>query len=105
MVGTGVGLAVGVVGTGVAGSAVWPTMKLLLLATPFVSIVFTLIGPEVASVGTVAVSRVAEITWKLLAHAPLNRTPVAPQKLLPVTDTVVPVGPPVGLKLAIRAAG
>ena len=43
----------------------------------------------------------AEVTEKLVALVPLNRTAVAPVKLVPVMVTVLPTGPLVGLKLVI----
>src|SRR6202007_2827523 len=60
--------------------------------------VVTLIGPLVAPDGTVAVIVVAELTVKL-ALVPLNRTAVAPVKLVPLMVTLVPTGPLVGVKL------
>jgi hypothetical protein len=75
------------------------TVKLLaLLAVP--AEVMTLIGPLVAPAGTVAVIVLAEFTVKL-ALVPLNRTAVAPVKLVPLIVTLVPTGPLAGVKLAI----
>src|SRR5439155_1105092 len=62
--------------------------------------VVTLIGPLVAPDGTVAVIAVAEFTVKL-ALVPLNRTAVAPLKLVPLIVTLVPTGPLVGVKLVM----
>src|SRR5438552_542155 len=75
------------------------TVKLLaLLAVP--PAVVTLIGPLVAPDGTVAVIAVAEFTVKL-ALVPLNRTALAPLKLVPLIVTLVPTGPLVGVKLVL----
>src|SRR5438552_16454597 len=77
----------------------WMTVKLLaLLAVP--PAVVTLIGPLEAPAGTVAVIAVAELTVKL-ALVPLNRTALAPVKLVPLMVTLVPTGPLVGVKLEI----
>jgi len=62
--------------------------------------VVTLSGPEVALPGTIAVIEVAEFTVKV-AVTPLNRTAVAPVKLVPLTVTLVPTGPLVGAKLVM----
>src|SRR5712691_810963 len=73
------------------------TVKLTaLLAVP--PAVVTLIGPLVAPAGTVAVIVVAEPTVKL-ALVPLNSTALAPVKLVPLIETLVPAGPLVGVKL------
>ena len=45
----------------------------------------------------------AELTAKF-AIVPLNRTAVAPVKLLPLIVTLVPTGPPAGVKLVIAGA-
>jgi hypothetical protein len=63
--------------------------------------VVTWISPVVALLGTVAVISVEEFTVKVVAETPLNLTDVAPVKLLPVIDTIVPTGPEVGVKLVI----
>ena len=55
----------------------------------------TVIGPVVATSGTVALNRVSELTEKLAA-APLKATPVAPVKCAPVMVTQHPVIPLVG---------
>src|SRR5438093_3212745 len=79
------------------GGVVSPTVKLLaLLAVP--AEVVTLIDPLVAPAGTLAVIVLAEFTVKL-ALVPLNRTAVAPVKLVPLIVTLVPTGPLVGVKL------
>jgi hypothetical protein len=67
--------------------------------------VTTLILPLVAPVGTVAVIWVDEFTVKLVAFVVLNRTAVAPVKLVPVMTTLVPTGPLVGLKDVTVGAG
>src|SRR5256712_4387866 len=73
------------------------TVKLpALLAVP--AEVVTLIGPLVAPAGTVAVIVVAEPTVKL-ALVPLNSTALAPVKLVPLIETLVPAGPLIGVKL------
>ena len=46
----------------------------------------------------------AELTEKLTALAPLNVTAVAPVKAVPVSVTLVPTGPLVGVKLVIVGA-
>jgi hypothetical protein len=60
--------------------------------------VCTLIGPEVAPAGTVAVICVGEFTAKL-AFRPLNLTAVAPVKLRPIIVTCVPANPAAGEKI------
>lgn len=78
------------------------TTKLVLLpAVP--AIVVTLIGPENAPAGTVAVICPAEFTVKL-AEIPPNFTLVAPVKLAPLITTWVPGPPAAGEKLPIRGA-
>jgi hypothetical protein len=66
--------------------------------------VTTEMGPELAPVGTAAVNWVALITVGTVA-VPLNLTAVAPLKFVPVTMTVVPTGPVVGLKSVTVGAG
>jgi hypothetical protein len=83
----------------VGGVVPLSTVKLpALLAMPLE--VMTPIGPVVAPAGTVAVIAVAEPTVKL-ALVPLNRTVVAPVKLVPLMVTLVPTGPLLGVKLVI----
>jgi len=65
--------------------------------------VVTLIGPVVAPEGTVVLICVLLLTVKL-ADVPLNLTAVAPVKFVPVTVTLVPTAPEVGLKLEIVGA-
>src|SRR6185503_10485226 len=67
--------------------------------------VVTLSGPVVAAAGTAAWIAVAEVTVKLAALTPLNRTAVAPVKFVPLIVTLVPTGPLVGVKLVIVGAG
>src|SRR5438445_5494863 len=77
-----------------------PTVRALaLVAVP--PGVFTLSGPVVAPLGTVAEIEVAEVTVKFVALVPLNRTAEAPVKFVPVICTVVPTEPLVGEKLVI----
>src|SRR5437773_8337137 len=71
------------------------TAKLLaLVAVPPGAV--TLIGPEVAPLGTVAVIWMFEFTVKPAA-VPLKVTEVAPVRLLPLMVTEVPTGPLVGV--------
>jgi hypothetical protein len=57
----------------------------------------TLIVPELAPAGTVAVMLVAETTVKVSAEVPLNFTAVTPVKPVPVKVTTVPTGPTAGV--------
>ena len=66
--------------------------------------VVTAIGPVVAPVGTVVVIVVAFVTVKVGCDVPLNVTPVAPVRLVPVMVTAVPVAPVVGVKLVTVGA-
>jgi hypothetical protein len=77
-----------------------PTVKLLALVAVPPGVV-TEIGPLVAPLGTVAVTCVDEFTLKLEAATPLNPTPLAPVKLVPVITTLVPDAPPAGEKPVI----
>src|SRR5439155_20198203 len=84
----------------VGGEAV--TVKLpALVAVPPGAV--TLIDPEVAPLGTVAVIWVLVFTVKLAA-VPLKATAVAPVKLVPVMVTEVPTGPLVGVNEVIVGA-
>ena len=65
--------------------------------------VVTASGPVVALAGTVAVICVLESTWNAEAM-PLNRTAVAPVKLLPVMTTPAPGSPLWGTNPVIRGA-
>src|SRR5437667_2724707 len=78
------------------------TVKLLALVAVPPGVV-TLSGPLVAPLGTVAAIEVDEFSEKL-ALAPLNVTAVAPVKVVPLIVTLVPTGPPVGVKLVIVGA-
>src|SRR5204863_1243689 len=78
----------------VGGEAVPVKLPALVAVPPGV---VTLIDPEVAPLGTVAVIWVLVFTVKL-APVPLKATAVAPAKLFPVMVTEVPTGPLVGLK-------
>ena len=73
------------------------TVKLaLLIPVPLGPV--TLILPEDAPTGTVAVIDVAEITVNEVAGVVLKFTVVAPRKLVPVIITAVPTIPDVGVK-------
>jgi len=63
---------------------------LLLVAVP--ADVVTPMGPVEAPAGTVAWIAVSEVTENV-ALAPLNVTAVAPVKLVPLIETLVPTGP------------
>ena len=67
--------------------------------------VVTASGPVVAVAGTTAVSVVAFWTVKLAAAMPLKVTAETPVKFAPVSVTVVPARPFVGVKLAIVGGG
>ena len=67
--------------------------------------VLTLIWPLVAPLGTVAAIEVAEVTVKVTALVPLNRTSEAPVKFVPVIVTLVVTGPLAGVKLVTVGAG
>ena len=81
----------------------WIVKLVALVPVPPPGVV-TLIRPVVAVAGTVAVICVEESTV-YAALAPLNVTAVAPVKPLPVTTTLVPTGPLVGLKLVTVTEG
>src|SRR5207249_4139545 len=89
---------VGVTVVIVGGLAV--TVKLLALVAVPPGVV-TLIWPLVAPLGTVAAIEVAEVTVKVTALVPLNRTSEAPVKFVPVIVTLVVTGPLAGVKLVI----
>jgi hypothetical protein len=57
----------------------------------------TLIFPVAAPVGTVALICVSELTVNVVAPVPLKLTPLAPVKPVPVSVTLVPAGPLVGV--------
>ena len=75
---------------------------LLLVAVP--AGVVTPICPVVAPAGAVAWIAVSEVTEKL-ALTPLNVTAVAPLKLEPLIDTLVPTGPLAGAKPEMAGGG
>src|SRR5438552_9563866 len=81
----------------VRGGMAWRPLSLPVLPWP----AFSRSGPLEAPAGTVAVIAVAELTVKL-ALVPLNRTALAPVKLVPLIVTLVPTGPLVGVQLVIR---
>src|SRR5437660_522775 len=85
----------------VGALAVTVTLLALVAVPPGV---VTLSGPLVAPLGTVAAIEVEEFTVKL-ALAPLNVTPVAPLKAVPLIVTLLPTGPLVGAKLVIVGVG
>ena len=66
--------------------------------------VVTAMGPVVAPAGTVALTWVDESTVKA-ASVPLNVTPVAPFRFVPVRVTEVPTWPDVGVKLVWVGGG
>ena len=63
-----------------------------------------MIGPLLAPAGTTAVTCVAELTVNDAAAVPLNETPVAPDKSVPVSTTEVPTAPLVGANPVIVGA-
>src|SRR5438552_19065284 len=79
----------------VRGGMAWRPLSLPVLPWP----AFSRSGPLESPAGTVAVIAVAEFTVKL-ALVPLNRTALAPVKLVPLIVTLVPTGPLLGVKLA-----
>jgi hypothetical protein len=83
------------------GCGIAVKVALLTLVPPPV---VTLIAPEAAPLGTVAVIRVPELTVKE-ALAPLIVTEVAPVKALPVIITLAPTAPMAGEKLVIEGGG
>jgi len=85
------------------GGAPVVTLKVpLLIAVPPGVVIAT--GPVVAPGGTTAVTCVDELIVKPAA-TPLNFTPVAPRKLLPVIVTALPVLPNCGEKPRINGDG
>src|SRR5437867_234904 len=83
--------------------AIDSTVKLAeLVAVP--PAVVTLILPDTAPAGTVAVILVAELTEKVVAATPPNFTEVAPVKAVPLMVTTVPTGPLVGVNEVIVGA-
>src|SRR5436309_5452913 len=79
------------------------TVKVLaLVAVP--PDVVTLSGPVVAPAGTVAWIAVVDVTVKVVALVPLNRTAVTPVKFVPLMVTFAPTGPLGGEKLVMVGA-
>jgi hypothetical protein len=79
------------------------TVKLdALIAAPIG--VVTAIVPVVAPEGTTAVICVAELTVKVVALTPLNRTDVAPVRFVPPMTTLAPAPPLDGTMLPIVGA-
>jgi len=72
---------------------------LALVAVPNVFV--TAIGPVVAPLGTLALTCESDIPEIEVARVPLKLIPVVPVKFVPVSVTVVPVGPFVGVKEVI----
>ena len=81
----------------VGATGVAPTVKLVVLV-PMPPAVVIEIVPVVAPVGTAVTSDVLEITVKAVTALPLNLTAVVPTKLVPVSVTVAPTPPVVGVK-------
>jgi hypothetical protein len=80
------------------------TVKLVALVTVPTAAVKMLIGPVVAPTGTVVVMLVAELMVNAVTGVPLNRMLVANVNNVPVSVTLVPTGPAVGVKLVIVGA-
>jgi hypothetical protein len=72
------------------------TTKLVALVAVAAGVV-TVIVPELAPTGTVAVISVEELTVNETAEVPLNLTAVAPVKFVPVIATALPIAPLPGL--------
>ena len=81
----------------VGATGVAPTVKLMAL-TAVPPAVITEIVPVVAPVGTAVTRDVLESTTKDVTATPLNLTDVDPTKLVPVSVTVAPTPPVVGVK-------
>src|SRR5207253_4776508 len=79
------------------------TVKLVALV-PVPAAFVTVIFPLVAPVGTVALICVSEFTVNVVAAVLLKLTPVAPVKPVPVSVTLVPVGPLGGANEVISGA-
>src|SRR2546425_569535 len=93
------GAVIDTVGGVVSGAVLMTVNTLVLVAVP--QGVVTLSGPVVAPVGTVSRITVAEVTVKGAALTPLNVTAVAPVRFVPLSITLVPTSPLVGVKLVI----
>ncbi len=76
------------------------SVALVAVLTVFVTVIL----PEVAPVGTVAVIDVAEFNVKVVAETPLNLTEVVQPKFVPVIVTLVPTGPLGGVNDVIVGA-
>lgn len=76
---------------------------LVLVAVPLG--VVTAMAPDVAPVGTTKERVVALATVNPVMVAPFSVIALAFVKLVPVTVTVVPIGPLAGVKLAMAGAG
>jgi hypothetical protein len=83
----------------IVGAAAFTVKLLVEVAVP--AGVTIAILPVTALAGTVNVALVALATEKAVAATPPTVTEVAPVKFVPVTVTVVPVAPLVGVKLVI----
>jgi hypothetical protein len=79
------------------------TLKLPALVTAPMSVV-TPTGPLVAPAGTIVVICAEELTVKVVALTPLNRTDVAPVRFVPPMTTFAPAPPLVGTMLPIVGA-
>jgi hypothetical protein len=88
----------------IVGATATPTVNAVALVAVPPGVV-TLIMPVEAPGGTVAVMLVGPFTTNQFAGAVLNRTDVAPFKVVPVMVTKVPTGPIAGVKLVILGAG
>jgi hypothetical protein len=86
------------------GAAAVTTVKLAELAVSLPPLVWTVIGPVVAPVGTVAVSVVAFTVLNVTAACPLKSTPVTLAKPVPVIVTDVPTTPHTGVNDVTAAA-
>src|SRR5262249_41626083 len=75
----------------------------LVALLPVPAGVVTLILPELAPAGTVAVIRIAELTVNT-AEVPLNLTAVAPVKFAPFPAPLTPTAPLVGVNPEVRGA-
>ena len=92
---------VGVKEVSVGGKNTIKSSVLVAVPAPVVTLIFPVVAPE----GTFAVICVEETTVNVEAAVPLNFTPVAPVKLLPVIVTSVPTTPLPGVNEAIAGGG
>ena len=86
---------------GVLGASTVKSVALVAVGSPATS---TVIGPVAAPDGTVAVMTVPAPLTELAAAKPLNLTPGAAPKLLPLIVTVSPTRPEEGEKDVIKGA-